>query len=151
DSARAKFQLGEGVIGQAVATNRSIELKEIPPESIYVKFTLGEAIPRHLIAVPVMDGHTIKGAIEFASLTSFSEQEIEFLKNAVHNLGISIGAAQNRRRLQGQLDESQAEAEVLQAQHTELEINNSARQIQAEKLQASEEELRGYQDELDRA
>src|SRR5690606_25068288 len=48
DSARAKFQLGEGVIGQAVATNRAIELKEIPPESIYVKFTLGEAIPRHL-------------------------------------------------------------------------------------------------------
>lgn len=148
DSARAKFQLGEGVIGQAVATNRAIELKEIPPESIYVKFTLGEAIPRHLIAVPVMDGHTIKGAIEFASLTSFSEQEIEFLKNAVHNVGISISAAQNRRRLQELLDETQAQAEELQAQHTELENINSELEIQAEKLQASEEELRAQQDEL---
>lgn len=148
DATRARCKLGEGVIGQAVATNRVIELSEIPPENIYIKFTLGEAAPRHVIAVPIMDGHTIKGAIELASLSSFSEREIEFLKNAVYNVGISISAAQNRRRLQELLDETQSQAEELQAQHTELENINSELEIQAEKLQASEEELRAQQDEL---
>ena len=148
DPARASFKLGEGVIGQAVATNRLMELKDIPPESIYIKFTLGEATPNHLLAIPIMDGHTIKGAIELASLGNFSEREIDFLKNAVHNIGIAISAAQNRRRLQELLDETQSQAEELQAQHTELENINSELEVQAEKLQASEEELRAQQDEL---
>src|SRR5690606_41724440 len=94
------------------------------------------------------DGHTIKGAIELASLGNFSEREIDFLKNAVHNIGIAISAAQNRRRLQELLDETQSQAEELQAQHTELENINSELDAQAEKLQASEEELRAQQDEL---
>ncbi len=148
DPARGRFKLGEGVIGQAVATNRMMELKDIPPESIYIKFSLGEALPRHLVAIPIMDGHTIKGAIELASLDQFSEREIEFLKNAVHNVGIAISAAQNRRRLQELLDETQSQAEELQAQHTELENINSELEMQTEKLQASEEELRAQQDEL---
>ena len=148
DPARDRFKLGEGVIGQAVATNRMMELKDIPPESIYIKFSLGEALPRHLVAIPITDGHTIKGAIELASLDQFSEREIEFLRNAVHNIGIAISAAQNRRRLQELLDETQSQAEELQAQHTELENINSELEMQAEKLQASEEELRAQQDEL---
>src|SRR5690606_28762899 len=151
DSARAVFKLGEGIVGQAAETGELKELKEIPSASIYIRFTVGEANPRHVIAVPVFDGRTLKGALELASLSHFSIRDIEFLKAAIHNIGVALSTAQNRKELQELLEETQSQSEELQAQHSELENINSELEVQSEKLQASEEELRVQQEELRQA
>lgn len=151
DKNREKFKMGEGLIGQAVVAGKVLQLKEIPAESIYISFATGQAKPRHIVAVPIFDGYTVKGGIELASLDKFTEREIEFLQNSAHNIGIAITTAQNRKKLQELLEETQAQAEELTAQHSELENLNSELEVQAEKLQASEEELKVQQEELKEA
>lgn len=144
-------KLGEGLIGQAVVSGKLLELREIPEESIFVSFSAGGAKPRHIVALPLFDGYSIKGGIELASLNTFSERDIEFMKDAARNISIAITTAQNRKRMQELLEETQAQSEELQAQHSELENMNSELEVQAEKLQASEEELKVQQEELKQA
>ena len=149
--ARERFKIGDGVVGQAVAKRKPVEIKDIPADSIYIRFTSGDAKPGHIIALPVFDGHSINGAIELATLQQFTAREIEFLHNSAHNIGIAISTAQNRRRLQELLEETQAQSEELKTQHSELENLNSELEVQSEKLQASEEELKVQQEELKQA
>jgi signal transduction histidine kinase/DNA-binding response OmpR family regulator/CHASE3 domain sensor protein len=151
DANRAIFRLGDGLVGQAVVAGKHLELKDIPEDSISIYFASGQAKPKHVIAIPIFDGYTIKGAIELASLAEFSKREIDFLTSAAGNIGLAITTAQNRKRLQELLEETQAQSEELKTQHSEMEHLNSELEVHAEKLQASEEELRVQQEELRQA
>lgn len=151
EKSRERLKLNEGILGQAVATGKPVELKDIPSEHVSISFATGEVKPRHVVAVPVLDGLTVKGAIELATINTFSKRQIEFLTGAAPNVGIAISTAQNRRRMQELLEETQAQSEELRTQHTELENLNSELELQAEKLQTSEEELKVQQEELKQA
>lgn len=148
---RPEISVNDGLLGQAAASRKILELRNVPESEIMISFAGGEIRPRHVVAIPIMDGLIIKGAMEFGTLTHFSERQIDFFKNAAANIGVAISTAQNRKRLQELLNETQAQAEELKTQQTELENVNSELEAQAEKLQASEEELRVQQEELKQA
>lgn len=151
EQSRSSFRLGDGLIGQAVASGSIKELRDISAHHISIKFTTGELNPKHVIALPVFDGRTPKGGLEIASLDTFSSHHLEFIKHSAHSIGVAISAVQSRVRLQELLEETQSQAEELQAQHRELEAVNSDLEIKTERLQASEEELRVQQEELRQA
>ncbi|MCD9014921.1 response regulator [Parachryseolinea silvisoli] len=151
DKLRQRLKVGEGLVGQSIMNGKVLELKDIPEGNISISFVAGEARPSHIISIPLLDGYNIKGAVELATLRSFSERDIEFLKASAHNIGVAISSAQNRKRLQELLEETQAQSEELRTQHSELENLNSELEVQAEKLQASEEELKVQQEELRQA
>lgn len=144
---RESFKIGEGLTGQAASSGMLMELKSISPEDIRISYALGELKPGHVVAVPVMEDK-INGVIELATLKQYSKRDIEFLSSISNNVGIAIKAAQNRKRVQELLEETQAQSEELQTQHGELESMNAELEAQTEKLQASEEELRVQQEEL---
>ncbi|KGO86214.1 histidine kinase [Flavobacterium rivuli WB 3.3-2 = DSM 21788] len=147
DHERKRFKIGEGLTGQAVASGKMLELKGIAADDIKISYALGEVIPAHVIAVPLMDNQA-EGVVELAAVRNYSKREIEFLKSVANNIGIAIKAAQNRKRVQELLEETQAQSEELKAQHSELEGMNAELEAQTQKLQASEEELRVQQEEL---
>ncbi len=151
EQSRESIKVSEGILGQAVASGKPVQIKDIPNDSVTISFATGAAKPKHVIAVPILDGYTVKGAMELATVGTFSKRQMEFLTNAAPNIGIAISTAQNRRRLQELLEETQAQSEELRVQHTELENLNSELEVQAEKLQASEEELKVQQEELKQA
>ena len=144
---RQRFKVGEGLTGQAVVSGEILELKTLTPEDIKISYALGEVKPAHVVAVPLTD-IKVEGAIELASIKTYSALEIEFLGAVANNIGIAIKAAQNRKRVQELLEETQAQSEELSVQHSELEGMNAELEVQTEKLQASEEELRVQQEEL---
>ena len=150
-AARKVIKVGEGILGQCIITRKPVELKNIPAENITISFASGEARPNHVIALPVFDGYTVKGAIELATLGTFTQRDIDFLITSTSNIGIAISTSQNRRKLQELLEETQAQSEELRTQHSELENMNSELEVQSEKLQASEEELKVQQEELKQA
>ncbi len=151
EKSRETIALNDGILGQSVVSKRLVELKDIPHDSISISFATGHARPAHVVAVPIMDGYTVKGALELATISSFTKKQLEFLTSAAPNIGIAISTAQNRRRMQELLEETQAQSEELRTQHTELENLNSELEIQSEKLQSSEEELKVQQEELKQA
>jgi signal transduction histidine kinase/DNA-binding response OmpR family regulator/CHASE3 domain sensor protein len=151
DQSRRHISVSDGILGQCIATRKPVELKGIPSENISISFATGAARPSHVIAVPIFDGYSIKGAVEVATIGAYAQQQIDFLTASTPNIGIAISMAQNRRKLQELLEETQSQSEELKAQHSELESLNSELEVQAEKLQASEEELKVQQEELKQA
>ncbi|SHG28159.1 response regulator [Flavobacterium defluvii] len=145
---RERIQKGEGLIGQAIASGKLLELKSLSPDDIQINYALGQVKPTHIVAFPLIDNR-IEGAIELASIYGFSELHLEFLKTVGNNIGIAVKSTQNRKRVMELLEETKSQSEELQQQHSELEAINAELEAQTEKLQASEEELRVQQEELE--
>ncbi|NBL65724.1 response regulator [Flavobacterium sp. NST-5] len=144
---RKFFKMGEGLAGQAATSKKVMELKEIPAENFLISFAHGKVYPKHIIAIPLLDNN-VEGVLEIAAIRNFSTTEKKYFNAIANNIGIALKSAQNRKRLQELLEETQAQSEELRAQHTELEQMNAELETQTEKLQASEEELRVQQEEL---
>lgn len=147
DKKREELAVGEGLIGQSVISGKMLEIKVDSPDNIKITHALGQVKPRHIVALPLPDS-TMVGALELASVTEYTPRELDFLNAVANNIGIAIKAAQNRKRVQELLEETQAQSEELRAQHSELENMNAELETQTEKLQASEEELKVQQEEL---
>ncbi len=147
DKSRTKLKLGEGLTGQAALSGKIMEIKAMSAGDIKISYALGEVKPSHVLAIPLTDDKTT-GVIELARIKEYSHRELDFLHVAANNIGIAITAAQNRKRLQELLEETEAQSEELRVQHSELENMNAELETQTEKLQASEEELRVQQEEL---
>ncbi|KAF2331409.1 response regulator [Flavobacterium daemonense] len=145
---REFIKKGEGLIGQAIASGKILELKTLTPDDIQIDYALGQIKPTHIVALPLYD-NKIEGAVELASIYGFSELHLEFLKTVANNIGIAIRSTQNRKRVLELLEETKSQSEELQVQHSELEAINAELEAQTEKLQASEEELRVQQEELE--
>ncbi|MEO8472622.1 MAG: response regulator [Chryseolinea sp.] len=150
-NSRPRIKVGEGALGQSVANRKMVELRDIPAENLSVSFATGEVKPSHIIALPVVDGYAIAGALELGAIIGFNQLHLSFLNAASAGIGIAMNVALNRRKLQELLDETQSQSEELRVQHTEMENMNSELEVQAEKLQASEEELKVQQEELKQA
>ncbi|CAM4065648.1 response regulator [Flavobacterium antarcticum] len=147
DSSRERLKFGEGLTGQAAVSRKMIELQSFDEENVRITYALGEIKPKHILAFPIIDGF-VAGVIELASLRKYTDLEIDFLNSVANNIAIAIKAAENRKRVQELLEETEAQSEELKAQHSELEGMNAELEAQTEKLQASEEELRVQQEEL---
>nr|WP_315257602.1 response regulator [uncultured Flavobacterium sp.] len=144
---RERIKRGDGLVGQALVSRKTLELKSFTPEDIRITYALGEIKPAHIIAVPLYDS-TVEGVVELAGLKEYSELDFEFLASIANNIGITLKATQNRLRVNELLEETQSQSEELRIQHSEMEAINSELETQTEKLQASEEELRVQQEEL---
>ncbi|UPT72308.1 MAG: GAF domain-containing protein [Flavobacterium sp. JAD_PAG50586_2] len=149
DSDAVKKQLipGEGLSGQAAASGKLLEIKTPEPDSIKISYALGEALPKHIVALP-LQANGMVGVIEMATVSEYGNKEINFFEAMSKNIAIAFQVAQNRRRIQELLEETQSQSEELQTQHSELESMNAELEVQTEKLQASEEELKVQQEEL---
>lgn len=147
DEKRKALRLGEGLTGQSVVSGKMLHISTATPENVTISYALGEIKPGNIIALPLLD-RRVAGALELAKADAFTPLETEFLKAVANNIAIAITAAQNRKRVQELLEETQAQSEELRVQHTELESMNAELETQTEKLQASEEELRVQQEEL---
>ncbi len=142
------LQMGEGIVGQAALSGRQILINDIPDQELTISYASGSAQPKNIVAVPIRRDNVLVGILELGSIATFTPLQLDYLHNISLNIGISIHVAQNRKRLQDFLEETQAQTEELQAQQTELEGLNAELEAQSQKIQTSEEELRVQQEEL---
>lgn len=147
DAVKRELLPGEGLSGQAMASGKLLEIRAPEPDSIKISYALGEVTPRHIIALP-LKANGMVGVIEMATVSEYGAKELSFFEAMAKNIAIAFQVAQNRRRIQELLEETQSQSEELQAQHSELESMNAELEVQTEKLQASEEELKVQQEEL---
>ncbi len=116
-----KISIGEGLIGQCLQSDKLMLIDQIPTGEITISYATGQTQPKSVVVFPIhRDGYTI-GVIELASLNGYPQRKIDFLNAISNNIGVAIHVAQNRKKLQDFLEETQAQAEELQAQHSELE------------------------------
>ncbi|MFT3824819.1 MAG: response regulator [Chitinophagaceae bacterium] len=139
---------GEGITGQCVVDGKEVVVQPVSENQMIIPFTSGGIKPAAVIAFPFYYEHMVTGVLELASVNVFTGNDLLFLRTIAHNIGVVINSVENRKKLQELLEETQSQAEELQAQHNELENINEELEMQAQKLQASEEELKVQQEEL---
>ena len=74
ESQTMRFEFGEGLVGQAAASGRSLYLDEVPEGYIKVVSGLGSAYPRFLFIVPIKKQDEVKGVMEIATFVALSER-----------------------------------------------------------------------------
>lgn len=74
ESEKITFELGEGLVGQAAASGKSIYLDELPEGySNAIVSGLGSAAPKFLYMAPIKKENNVLGVIEIATFTPIGE------------------------------------------------------------------------------
>lgn len=143
-----EFEFGEGLVGQAALEKESITLTHVPDDYIAVKSSLGETPPRNILVFPFLRDDEVKGVIELGTFDDFGQRDLDFLKQVSEGIAIAVESAQSRGRMQGLLEQTQAQSEELEASQEELRRSNEELEEQTEALKESESQLKEQQEEL---
>lgn len=156
------YGLGDGLIGQAALERKRISVQQVPDDFFGVHSALGEAQPRHLVAVPLLLKDRLLGVFEFGTFGHFNATQEAFIDAVLPTVALGLDNICRADETQLLLDHTRAQAEelqvsqlALQAQEEELRATNEELQgktveleEQAQRLSASEEELRVQAEEL---
>lgn len=103
--------LGQGLVGQAAYERKLICLSEVPGDYFPISSGLGSAMPRHVMAVPLLHGDALVGALELASFQAFGDLQLEFLERARESIAVGFHVNMARRRMQQLLVATQRQAQ----------------------------------------
>jgi signal transduction histidine kinase/HAMP domain-containing protein/CheY-like chemotaxis protein len=129
------FGPGEGLVGQAAVSRRTIRISTGAGAPIAVRSGLAAAPPADLVVLPMLFEGEVLGVIEFASVAAFSELHLAFLERLVATIGIAVNTIQANRRTEELLAQSQRLANELQEQSAELQRTNAELEEKATLLQ----------------
>ncbi|MGN9837779.1 HAMP domain-containing protein [Nonomuraea sp. H19] len=131
---RQRFSIGQGIVGQAAAEGRHIVLDDVPPQFITIDSGLSQSTPAQIVVLPILFENRVLGVLELASFTPFGEVHLDFLRQLVETIGVTMNTIIANSRTEDLLTESQRLTRELQERSDEL-------QRQQEELRRSNAEL----------
>jgi HAMP domain-containing protein/signal transduction histidine kinase/CheY-like chemotaxis protein len=134
---RARFALGDGLVGQAAVEAKPILVEDVPADYIKVESGLGDATPRNIIVLPVLFEEQVLGVIELASLQTISEINRQFLEQITETIGVVLNTIRANMRTEELLAQSQSLARELQAKNVEIESARAGLEEKATQLALS--------------
>jgi CheY-like chemotaxis protein len=132
---------GEGTVGQAILDASTVMVSDLPDDYIEINSGLGEAVPRHLMVVPLKLEGRVTGAIEIGSFEPFTDSQVEFVELVSDAIAIAVRAGQNQEKVSNLLEDSQTQSEELQTQQEELRTSNEELEEKTESLQKQKKEI----------
>jgi putative methionine-R-sulfoxide reductase with GAF domain/preprotein translocase subunit SecG len=90
ESAVIKYELGEGLIGQAASNGNTLYVDDVPDGYVKIVSGLGSASPRYLLIVALKSQNQILGIIELASFTPINEDQRKFVEEAAQHIAEKI-------------------------------------------------------------
>ena len=152
DEAKGRHLLpGEGLVGQAARTRRTVHLAQLPEGYIKVSSSLGNGMPQQLVLLPVQSDGRVNGVVELGFLREVGRRELDFLELVAGNVGMAIEATLARQRLAEVLSETQSLNEELQVQQEELRTANEELEEQSRVLERSQASLQAQKLELEQS
>jgi len=146
-----RFQLGEGLIGQAALEKKRILLTEVPGDYVRISSGLGAATPLNIAVLPVIFENEIQAIIELGSFNRFEEIQLTFLEQLSESLGVVLTSIGSAARTEELLKESQSLSEELQTQQEELQQTNEELEEQTQLLSKQKEEVDTKNHEVEEA
>jgi len=119
------FAPGEGLVGQAAVSRRTIRVATTNGSRLTVRSGLAETTPSEIVVLPVLFEGDVLGVIELASVNAFSELHLDFLERLVAAIGVALNTIQANRRTEELLAQSQRLAREMQEQSAELQRTNA--------------------------
>jgi HAMP domain-containing protein/CheY-like chemotaxis protein/signal transduction histidine kinase len=148
---KSTFQIGEGLVGQCAAEKKSLNITEIPQNTITISSGLFKAVPRNAIVLPVLFEDRVKAVIELASLSIFTDSHLAFLEQLTSSIGIVLNSIEATMQTESLLEQSQQLAAELQTQKKELQQTNEQLAQKAQQLAEQNVEVERKNQEIEQA
>ena len=82
--------IGKGLIGTAASDKISFHYDELPDDYLSIVTGFGQAPPKALYIQPLISGDTVVGVLELASISKFSEYDIEFIESLAGDIASAL-------------------------------------------------------------
>ena len=143
-----RWQIAEGLVGQAAFEKKPIILNNVPADYIKITSGLGEGTPLNIAVLPVLFENNVMAVVELASFSRFSDIYVTFLEQLMESMGVVINMILGSMRTEDLLKQSQSLTEELQNQQNELKRSNEELGGQTSALKESQSILEQQQSEL---
>jgi PAS domain S-box-containing protein len=135
------FNFGEGIIGQAVKSQKLINLDNIPMQVETSVLHKGVA---YLVVSPFIFNQVVYGALELITLEKLPSRYIDLIKRCSESLAVSLQSIITNQKTRLLLEESMQKTEELQAQSEELRQSMEELSAIQEELNRKEMEMKGW-------
>src|SRR6201987_1242144 len=146
-----RLRSGEGLVGQCAAERRRIVITDLPPQTVPIRSSLFEAVPRNVVVLPVLFESHVKAVIELASLSFFTASHLAFLEQLTSSIGIVLNSIEATMQTEGLLTQSQQLAAELQTQQKELQQTNEQLGLKPQQLAEQNVEVERKNREIEQA
>jgi methyl-accepting chemotaxis protein len=89
ESTVISYEFGEGLIGQAAASARTLYVDDVPQGYVKIISGLGSASPKYLLIVPIKKDRVL-GIVEIASFTGLTEDQRKFVEESAELIADKI-------------------------------------------------------------
>ncbi len=149
DGVPRRIGANDGVPGRALRERRTILVRDLPDDYFAIGSALGRGKPRHLlVGIAQTEGRMI-GVVELGFTREPEPATLELFEKSAESLAVALRSAAYRAHLQELLEETQRQAEELQAQQVELRVSNEELEEQSRALRESQARLELQQTELE--
>ena len=124
DRQPARIQIGQGLVGQCAIEKQRILLTKVPRTYTRVTSSLGHAIPKNVVVLPVLFEGETKAVIEVSSIDAFTPTHLTFLEQLTQSIGAVLNTIEATMRT-----ESAAEA-IAAADHRAADPPDGAAEYQ---------------------
>jgi PAS domain S-box-containing protein len=139
------YALGEGVVGQAIASEKHLFFDGIPAKNVTLSHTTGQLQAVCIQVMPLIFGGKTYGAVELVYIHQLEKKYRQVLPKMAANMSAVLESLINNDLNKKLLEESQAKAEELLAQEEEMRQNLEELQATQEALQEQKQALADQQ------
>ncbi|WP_428313117.1 response regulator [Hydrocarboniphaga sp.] len=140
---------GDGLLGQAAKEQRALHVTDVPDGYLEVASSTGRSRSRELLLAPATIDGAVQAVLELGFFRKITPIDRELMERLSESLGVAVRSAKDRSRLEELLEETQRQAEELQAQQEELRVSNEELEEQGSALKQSQTQLEAQQAELE--
>src|SRR5262249_16659675 len=88
DEQARRIEVGKGLVGQCALEKQRILLTKVPRSYTKISSSLGGALPKNIVVLPVLFEGETKAVIELASLQPFTPTHLAFLEQLTQSIGV---------------------------------------------------------------
>jgi hypothetical protein len=92
ESTVISYEIGEGLIGQAGASGKTLYIDDIPEGYVKIISGLGSASPRYLLIVSIKNNNGVLGVMEIASFSPLGEYQRKFVEDSAQLIADKISS-----------------------------------------------------------
>ena len=143
-----KIEIGESLVGRCFQEQELIYLTNLPDGYTVISSGLGDHDPKSLLLLPLMFENESFGVIEIASLHTFADFEMEFLRSIGERIASSISIALKNVKTKELLEKYQIQSDEIEQREQALQENLIELQKVQEEAMTKESETGGVIDAL---